>query len=395
MQNEKKKAFDKNISLGNAVLLIIVAIVTAFTLMNFKTAVAVVGWLFRILSPFLIGLAIAFSVNILMTAFEDRVFTPLNRYKFWCKIKRIVCMLLSFIIIIAIITLLLLLIVPQLQKSLTTLAISLPGYITNLQATLNTTLDSYNMSLDDFKNIQIDWQSILKHATDFVKNLTPQVATIAGSITTGVFNFLMGIFFALYMLIGKEKILKNIRRTYLAFFGEKRTQRACEIVALSHRIFKNFIVGQLTEALILGVLYFIAASIFKMPYALLIAVIMAIGGIIPMFGPIIAAVPSTFILLMIDPASALVFVIMSIVIQQVESNFIYPFIVGDSIGLPAIWVLFSILVGGSVFGGVGMFLSVPIASVLYALLRENVNARLAPPAVVKEENPKEKPKEEK
>ncbi len=391
MQPEKKKFTDKNITLGQTAILIVVAITAAFVLLNFNSAVSAFGRLIGILSPFLIGLALAFTVNILVVALEDRVFAPLTRYTFWNKIKRGVCVLLSFILIIAIITLLLLIIVPQLRESLVTLSDNLPGYIQQLQKTCNTLMEKYNLSMRDLTQLQIDWQAILTYASSIIKNLTPQVATMAAGITSGVFNFLMGIFFALYMLFGKEKIFSGLQRTMRAYLGEARTQRATEIAALTHKIFKNFVVGQLTESLILGVLYFIAASVFRMPYALLLAVIMAVGGLIPMFGPIIATVPCVFILLMANPASSLVFVIMAIVIQQVESNFIYPFVVGDSIGLPAIWVLFSILVGGSIFGALGMVLSVPVASVLYALLRKSVNNRLAPPPAPKPKQ--EKPKE--
>lgn len=389
MQADKKKKFDKKITLGQAMLLIIVAVTAAFLLLNFKTAVTVLAWIIGVLSPFLIGLALAFTVNILVVALEERVLAPLTRFKFWNKIKRGVCVLLAFVIIIALITLLLLIIVPQLRSSLVTLGTNLPVYMLGLQNTFNALMEKYNFSMRDLQHLQIDWQALLTYASDIVKNLTPQVATVAAGITSGVFNFLMGIFFALYMLFGKEKILNALGRASLAFFGEARTKRAGEIAALTHKVFKNFIVGQLTESLILGILYFIAASVFRMPYALLLSVIMAVGGLIPMFGPIIATVPCVFILLMVNPASALVFVIMAIVIQQVESNFIYPFVVGDSIGLPAIWVLFSILVGGSIFGALGMVLAVPVASVIYALLRETVNARLAPPPTPQAEKPKE------
>lgn len=380
MQNRKKKAFKKNITLIQAIMLIVAAVTTVFVLLNFKTVTGVIAWLIGIFSPFIIGLFIAFLVNILMAALEQRVFAGLTRFAFWNKIKRVVCMLLSFLLIAGLLILLCLLIVPQLQSSLSTLSSNLPYYTRKLQHTAGILMEKYNFSMRDLQHLQIDWQSLIKYASDLIAGLTPQVATVAAGITSGVFNFLMGIFFAIYMLIGKERIFRGLKRTSLAFLGKKRANRLFTIGSLAHKVFKSFVVGQLTEALLLGVLYFITTSIFRMPYALLLAVIMAIGGLIPMFGPIIAAVPCVFILLMTQPASALVFIIMSIVIQQVESNFIYPFIIGDSIGLPAIWVLLSILVGGSMFGALGMIVSVPIVSVLYTLLRDSVNARLAPPA---------------
>lgn len=380
MQNQKKKALKKNITLGQAILLIVIAVTCVFMLLNFKTMTNVIAWVFGILSPFIIGLFIAFLVNILMTALEQRVFAGLSRFKFWNKIKRVVCMLLSFVVIAGFITLLFMLIVPQLSDSLKTLGSNLPYYTRQLQYSVTNLMETYNFSMSNLEQLQIDWQALLEYSSNIIAGLTPQVATIAAGITTGIFNFLMGIFFAIYMLFGKERILGGFKKISLAYFGKKRTARLTEITSLSHKIFKSFIVGQLTEALILGVLYFITASIFKLPYALLIAVIMAVGGLIPMFGPIIAAVPCVFILLMINPPTALVFIIMSVVIQQLESNFIYPFIIGDSIGLPAIWVLLSILVGGSMFGAVGMVLAVPITSVVYALLKQSVAKRLPVPS---------------
>ncbi len=384
MQNQKKKGLKKNISFFQAIWLVVAATATTFALLNFKTVVAAVTWLIQIFSPFIIGLFLAFLIGIVVNALENRLFYKLTRFKFWCKIKRAVCVILAILLLGLCITLLMLLIVPQLRESARTLATNMPYYLTGLQRTINQLLGRFDISMNGLL-FRLDWQAVIGYISDLVTGITPQVATFAIGLTSGLFNFLMGIFFALYMLFGKEKIFNSIKRTLLAYCGKKHTARIAYIAEKSHSIFKNFIVGQITESLILGVMYFIAASIFKMPYALLLAVIMAIGGLIPMFGPIIATIPCAFILLMIHPASALVFLIMAIVIQQIESNFIYPFVVGDSIGLPAIWVLLSILIGGSIFGMLGMVLAVPIASVAYALLKESVAERLSPPSKPKDE----------
>lgn len=393
MQNQKKKGFKKNVTLQQAVWLIVAAVATAFALLNLKTVVGAVTWLFQIFSPFIIGLFLAFLIGIVVNALENRLLYKLNRFKFWCKIKRAVCVILAIVLIGLCITLLMLLIVPQLRESARTLATNMPYYLTGLQRTIEQLLQKFDISVNGLL-FRLDWQSLIGYISNLVTGITPQVATFAVGITSSLFNFLMGIFFALYMLFGKEKILSAIHRTLLAYCGKKRTARINYIAEKTHAIFKNFVVGQLTESLILGIMYFITASLFKMPYALLLSVIMAIGGLIPMFGPIIATIPCVFILLMIHPANALVFLIMAIVIQQIESNFIYPFVVGDSIGLPAIWVLLSILVGGSIFGMLGMVVAVPIASVAYALLRESVNERLAPKQLVQPEASFEEPPKE-
>jgi len=379
MDKDRKKVFDQPLSLGKASILIVIAITAVLLLVNFKTTVAVIGWIFSILSPFFIGLFIAFLMNILMTALEKRVFIFLDRFKAWRKIRRGVCIFLSFALVLGVIALLVLLIMPQIRNSLITLANNIPFYVQHWQKVITDLMIKHNIRVEDIQKLPIDWQSIANRATQLITSLTPQLATFATSFTNGVFNVLMGIFFSLYMLAGKEKILKNLKKTCTAFLGERKTAGIYEVAALTNKTFKNFIVGQLLEVLILGVMYYIACLIFGLDYPLLIAVIMAIGGLIPVFGPIIAAVPCTLILLISNPAGALIFVIIAIVIQQLEGNFIYPLIVGDSIGLPAIWVLFAILVSGSIFGMVGMFLSVPFASVLYTLLRNYVRKKTPMP----------------
>ena len=174
-------------------MLIVAAVAGVFLLLNFKTFTGVITWFIRIFSPFIIGLFIAFLVNILMVALEQRVFAGLIRFAFWNKIKRAVCMLLSFLLIAGILILLCLLIVPQLQSSLFTLSSNLPYYTRELQRTAGMLMEKYNFSMRDLQHLQIDWQALIKYASDLLGGLTPQVATIAAGITSGVFNFLMGI----------------------------------------------------------------------------------------------------------------------------------------------------------------------------------------------------------
>lgn len=206
--------------------------------------------------------------------------------------------------------------------------------------------------------------------------MSPGVITFASGFTSAIFNFFMGLIFAVYLLIGKEKLILDFKRLLYAYLPEKKVDSFLSVGDMTNSIFTSFVVGQLTEAVILGTMYFIGTSIFRMPYAPLISVLMAICSLIPMFGPIIGAVPSAFILLMVSPNLAIIFVVMAVVFQQIEGNFIYPRVVGSSVGLPGIWVLFAILVGGSLLGGFGMILAVPVASVFYALLKKSVGDRL-------------------
>lgn len=362
----------------NAIFLVTYAIVLIVALLNMNATMSFLGWVFAILNPFLIGLVIAFVINIIMTKLETNVFKFLDKPKFklWHKMKRGVCLTLSFLLIILVITALLFFIGPQLADSVRTLSNNIPSYISYLQELTNDVLAYFDLSADELGIFAINWRDVFTKAADFLANVSPGVITFASGFTSAVFNFFMGLIFAVYLLTGKEKLILNFKRLLYAYLPESKVNTFLSVGDMTNSIFTGFVVGQLTEAVILGTMYFIGTSIFRMPYAPLISVLMAVCSLIPMFGPIIGAVPSAFILLMVNPNLAIIFVVMAVVFQQIEGNFIYPRVVGSSVGLPGIWVLFAILVGGSLLGGFGMILAVPVASVLYALLKKSVGDRL-------------------
>lgn len=362
----------------NAIFLVTYAIVLIVALLNMNATMSFLGWVFAILNPFLIGLVIAFVINIIMTKLETNVFKFLDKPKFklWHKMKRGVCLTLSFLLIILVITALLFFIGPQLADSVRTLSNNIPSYISYLQELTNDVLAYFDLSADELGIFAINWRDVFTRAADFLANVSPGVITFASGFTSAVFNFFMGLIFAVYLLTGKEKLILNFKRLLYAYLPESKVNTFLSVGDMTNSIFTGFVVGQLTEAVILGTMYFIGTSIFRMPYAPLISVLMAVCSLIPMFGPIIGAVPSAFILLMVNPNLAIIFVVMAVVFQQIEGNFIYPRVVGSSVGLPGIWVLFAILVGGSLLGGFGMILAVPVASVLYALLKKSVGDRL-------------------
>ena len=362
----------------NAIFLVTYAIVLIVALLNMNATMSFLGWVFAILNPFIIGLVIAFVINIIMTKLETNVFKFLDKPKFklWHKMKRGVCLTLSFLLIILVITALLFFIGPQLADSVRTLSNNIPSYISYLQELTNDVLAYFDLSADELGIFAIDWRDAFNKAADFLASVSPGVITFASGFTSAVFNFFMGLIFAVYLLTGKEKLILNFKRLLYAYLPESKVNTFLSVGDMTNSIFTGFVVGQLTEAVILGTMYFIGTSIFRMPYAPLISVLMAVCSLIPMFGPIIGAVPSAFILLMVNPNLAIIFVVMAVVFQQIEGNFIYPRVVGSSVGLPGIWVLFAILVGGSLLGGFGMILAVPVASVLYALLKKSVGDRL-------------------
>lgn len=285
-------------------------------------------------------------------------------------------MTLSFLLIILVIALLVYFIGPQLAKSLQTLSDNIPMYISYVQYLTNTVLGWFNMTTADLGQFAINWNEVFNNLTGFVANISPGVLTFATGFTSAIFNFFMGLIFAVYLLLGKEKLLRSTKNLVRAYLPTDKVSTVLGVSKKANSIFTSFVVGQLTEAVILGTMYFIGTSIFRMPYVPLISTLMAVCSLIPMFGPIIGVVASAFLLLMVDINMAIIFIIMAIVFQQIEGNFIYPRVVGSSVGLPAIWVLFAILVGGSLGGTFGMILAVPTASLIYTLLRDSVRKRL-------------------
>ena len=362
----------------NTIFLITYAIVLIVALLNMNATMSFLGWVFAILNPFIIGLVIAFVINIIMSKLETNVFKFLDKPKFklWHKMKRGVCLALSFLLIILVFTALIFFIGPQLAESIRVLSSNIPSYINYLQQLTNDLLAHFDMTAADLGIFAINWKDVFTKAADFLANVSPGVLTFASGFTSAIFNFFMGLIFAIYLLTGKEKLILDFKRLLYAYLPESKVNTFLSVGDMTNSIFTSFVVGQLTEAVILGTMYFIGTSIFRMPYAPLISVIMAVCSLIPMFGPIIGAVPSAFILLMVNPNLAIIFVVMAVVFQQIEGNFIYPRVVGSSVGLPGIWVLFAILVGGSLLGGFGMILAVPVASVLYALVKKSIGDRL-------------------
>ena len=327
------------------------------------------GLLGQILSgcrPLFIGFAIAFILN-RPCAFFCRHYER-NLGKRWRKLGRPLAVLTSYLALIAVIVALFSFVLPQVVESIRMLAGSLGGYIANLQTLLNQAAD------------YLDWEAVTS-----VSNAATQVVMVTGNIISMFVTLVLAVVFSIYMLAGKEKLLSQGRRLLRAYLPERWADRVSGVIQLTADIFSSFVSGQLIEACILGGLCALGTLFIQPDYAALIGVIIGVSALIPVAGAYIGAILSAFLLVMVNPVRALIFLIFLAVLQQIEGNVIYPRVVGTSIGLPGIWVLAAVTVGGGLFGLLGVLLSVPVASVVYALIKRDVRRRLTEQGVALEE----------
>ena len=227
---------------------------------------------------------------------------------------------------------------------------------------------------------QLNWEEILNQLVTFFRiganSMLSSTISVATGIVSGVGTFFIGLVFACYILLQQEFLKRQMKKLIFAYLKEKHANRFLQICALTYRTFSNFLTGQCLEAVILGMMFFISMTILRFPFAVLVGVLIAFTALIPIFGAFVGCAVGTFLILTVNPSQAAAFVVLFLVLQQIEGNLIYPKVVGGSIGLPAIWVLVAVTLGGSLFGIVGMLVFIPIVSVVYTLLKEDVNKRL-------------------
>ena len=338
--------------------------------------------LFALVSPFLIGCAIAFIINVLLRPVEqtwDRLWakqsTPIQQ-----KLKRPVCLVFSTVVIAGGIFALFFIVIPALKDSVESFAAMLPQHLATLEgwwADLSALLSQYGVVLPAFTlDLERLYTAVLNFLTNYGQTLMDTTIGVTTSIFSAAVNFVLALVFSLYVLAQKETLSRQVTKTMQALLPEKKATWLMDLAALTNKTFSNFITGQLTEAVILGSLCFVGMVLFKMPYASVVSVLIGFTALIPIFGAFIGIIVGAFLILLISPIKAFWFVIFILVLQQIEGNLVYPRVVGKSVGLPGIWVLAAVTVGGNAFGLVGMLLSVPVCSVLYALLRQLVNGCL-------------------
>lgn len=372
--NEKKRS-NKEI-----MLLILFAALVCLGVIHFTALLSLGMGLIGMVKPFLIGACIAFVVNLPLTFLEKKWLNRLPpRVE---KFKRTFSIALSFLFIAAVVVLVILTVVPQLGRTLTQLGQKIPLF---LERTLNQAeilMADYPEILAWLENLEyksLNWEGILKTVANFLKNgvgsILNSTVSVAGSLVGGVVNGFIALIFSIYLLSQKEKLGSQLRRIIHAYCKERTQRRILYVSGLLYRNFSKFITGQCTEAVILGLLFVIAMTLTGMPYAMMIGVLIAFTALIPIVGAFIGCFVGAFLILVDNPVKAVWFVIMFLIIQQLEGNLIYPKVVGNSVGLPSIWVLVAVSLGSSLFGVAGMLMFIPLFATGYTLLREDVNRR--------------------
>lgn len=381
---QEKKGFRRYFDKKTRQLLIVVAfgVVLFVALSHLGSLGAALSVFVSICAPFLLGACIAFFVNIPMSFFERHLFAKFKR-------KRVFSILLSYVAVNAVIVLLLLGIIPQLITSLSTLFASLPVYLDNLDRLIDSAVVYLNMDQGTVDSLYNSFTQGVTSLGDWLADTFPVLLrNIASSLGSSVVSGVTALIASIYMLANKEKLLAQSKRVLYAFSPTRFADKTMEVAKLSNGIFSGFLGGKLLDSLVIGVICFVFMSImnilysfmgiawFHMPYSLLISILIGITNIIPYFGPFLGTIPAAFILLLISPPSALLFVIFIVVLQQIDSTYITPKILGKSTGLPAIWVFVGTIIGGKLLGILGMLLGVPTAAVLYVLASDVVAARL-------------------
>ena len=369
----------KNFKFKDQILLSTYIIILSFLLLNINTVGNMLVQLISILKSFIIGIAIAFLINIPMNFLEKKVINPYLKkinFKNSKTLSRILSLLITLVIFFVLMNSFVSFVIPQLGKSTSSLINNVPKYINSLESYVSNYFTNINIPSSIHNNILfgLDKAStfIIKFANYFVSNILEFTVMITSAIT----NFIIGFIIAIYIILSKEKLLLQCKKFTFAFLNENLANKLVEISHLIEFKFSKFIAGQCTDGAILGVLCFIGMNIFGMPYALLVSTIVTISALIPIFGTFIGTALSVFIIFMVNPIISLYFLIMMIIIQQIEGNLIYPFVVGNSIGLSSFWILVPIFIGSSMFGVLGILIGVPLFSVVYTLLSRYINKKI-------------------
>lgn len=340
-----------------------------------------VSFVIKVLFPFILGGAIAFVLNVPMGFVEEKIFrkkkSDTKNDKKWI---RPVSLIMTIVFVIGIIMIVAFVVLPQLTGTFAKLGTSIQVFVPKVQEWANDFFHNNKEIMKYVNQLEFKWDKIFEVAmswfTSGAGNILESSLTAARNIVSGFTTFFIAFVFACYILLQKEKLRRQSKKVLYAFVRKGRAEAIEEVCSLTYRTFSNFLTGQCLEAIILGTMFVIAMSIFRMPYALLIGIVIAFTALIPIFGAFIGCVIGAFLIFMQDPMQAVWFIVLFLVLQQIEGNLIYPHVVGGSVGLPSIWVLAAVSIGGSLMGVIGMLVFIPIVSVLYALFREIVYLKL-------------------
>lgn len=362
-------------------LLITFALVLAWGINNPAQVGGIVGRLFGLIAPFLLGFCFAFVLNIILRPLErlwNRLWrkskSPLKQ-----KLRRPVCLIFSVLLLFGVVAAVFLVLVPQMRETILSISAMVPQSVEKAEqwwTELSAFLSQFGAYLPE---LDLDTEKIIENATGFITRYAGIMANKTIDITRSIFkvffNIIMALIVSFYVLGQKEQHGRNCRRAIRAVMKPEHADRFLEVVSLVDRSFNSYVTGQMTEAVILGCLCCVGMLIFRFPYAPVISVVIAFTALIPIFGAWVGAAVGAFLIVFVSPMKALWFIVFLVILQQLENNLIYPRVVGKSVGLPGIWVLAAVSIGGGAFGILGMLLGVPTCAVIYTLGKEFVKRR--------------------
>lgn len=354
------------------VIIILISLVFYFLFFHFNSVYNYVRYFFSLISPFIVGFALAFLLNKPMEYIE---FTLLGNIKLSPVHKHTIASIGALLFGIGVIVLFLLILVPQLIDSTISLIDSFPSYLNSFEGMLNEFIEKNNIDLEVLDDIIYNFDILKTISGAFTAFLANAPAVFYG-FTNGIINIFVSIMAAFYMLLEKKRFIRYVKKINYAIFPKDMANYLNEKTLFSGKVFNDFIIGKAVDSLIIGLICYLGMVILQLPYAVLLSVVVGITNIIPVFGPFIGAIPGIFILLIINPMYALYFALFILALQQFDGNILGPFILGDKLGIPSLFILFSVCIGGALFGVVGMFIGVPAFTIIFIIIKEMVNYQL-------------------
>ncbi len=333
-----------------------------------------------ILTPLVIGFVIAYVLNILMRLIE-RVYFPRTKNKLLQKSRRAVSLIGAIIIVMLVLFLIVIIVLPQIFQTFASIAALFPGFVDTFNQWIADNEEHFPVVADRIGEINIDWQSIVRKVADYatrgISGIFTSSVKVISVLTSGLFDAFVALAFAIYLLAGKERLIGQLVKLQKAFMKKEHAERLNYFLSVADESFTSFITGQFTEAIILGSLCALGMTLLGLPYAATVGVFVGATALIPVVGAYLGAGVGVFLILMVNPMQALLFLAFILILQQLENNLIYPRVVGTSIGLPGVWVLVAVVIGGGLSGVIGMLLGVPVTATVYKLLQAETRKRLS------------------
>ena len=370
-----------NLSIKKIRELIVFTALLVVALWKFDVVLDVLKTIGQIIFPFILGGAIVFVINVPMSFLEKKIFENVKKEnKAVRKLARPVSLLLTIVLVVGVIALVMIGVIPQLTKTMGSLMINITDFIPQIKIWIRDFFHDNREIMKLVDQVQFNPDQAIRWGISLLGNgagnMMNTTVSAVGSVVSGLATFFIAFSFACYVLFQKEKLHVQIRKVLFAFLPKQKADAFLKVCSLTYRTFANFLTGQCLEAVILGCMFVVTLSILRMPYALLIGVLIAFTALIPIFGAFIGCAVGSFLIFMVSPKQAIIFIIVFLVLQQIEGNLIYPHVVGESVGLPSIWVLAAVTIGGNLMGIVGMLVFIPLLSVVYTIFRKVVYQRL-------------------